>query len=95
METAAAIAAKEVSSREVLDHLVDRIERLDGPVNSVVQWDLDRARAAAAAADDAVSKESELGPLHGVPMTIKESLDTAGIVSTGGTLGRRDRVRLD
>ena len=47
-ELAAAIRGGEVSSGEVLDHLVERIERLDGPVNSVVNWDLDRARADAA-----------------------------------------------
>ncbi len=92
METAAAIAAKEVSSREVLDHLVDRIERLDGPVNSVVHWDLERARTAAAAADDAVADGSELGPLHGVPMTIKDSFQTEGCVTTSGAPELADHV---
>ena len=43
----AAIAARTVSSREVLEHLIDRIDRLDGDLNAVVALDLDRARAGA------------------------------------------------
>ncbi len=81
---AGAIRAKDVSSTELLDHLVERIERLDGPINSVVRWDLDRARAAATAADAAVANGDELGPLHGVPMTIKDSFQTEGCVTTSG-----------
>ncbi|TVR24421.1 MAG: amidase [Ilumatobacter sp.] len=83
-ELAAAIRAKEVSSREVLDHLVERIDRLDGPVNSVVHWDLERARATATAADEAVARGDELGALHGVPMTIKDSFQTEGCITTSG-----------
>jgi len=83
-ELAGAIAAKEVSSADVLEHLVTRIEGLDGPINSVVQWDLDRARGAAALADQAVVDGDELGPLHGVPMTIKDSFQTAGCITTSG-----------
>jgi amidase len=81
---AAGIARREVSSTEVLEHLVDRIERLDGPINSIVQWDLDRARAAAFEADAAVMRGDDLGPLHGVPMTIKDSFQTEGCITTSG-----------
>ncbi len=84
IELAGAIRDKEVSSREVLDHLTERVERLDGPINSVVQWDLDRARGAAAAADEAVARGDDVGPLHGVPMTIKDSFQTEGCVTTSG-----------
>lgn len=83
-ELTAAIRAREVSSTEVLDHLVGRIERLDEPINSVVQWDLDRARASALEADRAVVRGDELGPLHGVPMTIKDSFQTEGCITTSG-----------
>lgn len=83
-ELAAAIAARSISSVEVLDHLVARIERLDGDINAVVQWDLDRARKTAQAADQAVVDGAELGPLHGVPMTIKDSFQTEGCVTTSG-----------
>jgi amidase len=84
-ELAASIRSRDVSSREVLDHLVERIERLDGPVNSVVQWDLDAARAAARTADDAIAGGEPVGPLHGVPMTIKDSFQTAGCITTSGS----------
>lgn len=81
---AAAIAAGDVGSREALEHLVSRIESLDTDVNAVVHWDLDRARAAADAADAAVVAGHELGPLHGVPMTIKDSFQTEGCITTSG-----------
>lgn len=84
-DLAAGIRSGEISSREILDHLVARIERLDGPVNSVVQWDLERARDTADEADRAVERGDELGPLHGVPMTIKDSFQTAGCVTTSGS----------
>ncbi len=83
-QLATAIAAGEVSSRDALDHLVARIEDLDGDINSVVQWDLDQARAAAGRADDAIAAGAELGPLHGVPMTIKDSFQTRGCITTSG-----------
>jgi amidase len=91
-QLAAAIARRDVSSSEVLEHLVGRIERFDGPINAVVTWDLDRARAAARAADDAVLAGSSLGPLHGVPMTVKDSYETAGCVTACGFPGLRDHV---
>ncbi len=83
-ELAAAIARKEISSSSALEHFVSRINRLDGPVNSVVHWDLDRAQKAAALADQAVINSDELGPLHGVPMTIKDSFQTQGCITTSG-----------
>jgi amidase len=83
-ETARRIASKEVSSREVLEHLVNRVDRLDGPINAVVRRDLDRARAAADAADASVLAGHDLGPLHGVPMTIKDSFQTEGCITTSG-----------
>lgn len=84
VDLAAAIRGREVSATEALEHLVARVERLDGPINAVVQWDLDRARAAAADADRALARGDELGPFHGVPMTIKDSFQTAGCVTTSG-----------
>jgi amidase len=83
-ELASRIAAGEISSREVLEHLVDRIADRDGPINAVVQWDLDRARAAASQADQMVHNGDPLGPLHGVPMTVKDSFQTVGCVTTSG-----------
>lgn len=83
-ETAAAIRAREVSSRELLDAALDRIARLDGPVNAVVRLDVERARAAADAADAATARGESSGPLHGVPITIKDSFQTEGLITTSG-----------
>ena len=83
-ETAQRIAAKEVSSREVLEHMVDRADRLDGQINAIIQRDLDRARATADAADAASAAGQPLGPLHGVPMTVKDSFQTEGCITTSG-----------
>jgi len=83
-DLAAAIRGREISATEALEHQVDRIERLDAPINSVVQWDLERARLAASTADDAVAAGDELGPLHGVPITVKDSFQTEGCITTSG-----------
>jgi amidase len=83
-DLAAAIRGREVSAREALEHCVSRIEQRDGPINSVVMWDLDRAREAARAADEAVHEGEPLGALHGVPMTIKDSFQTEGCITTSG-----------
>jgi amidase len=81
---AAAIKDGQVASREVLDVFLDRVRRLDGAVNSVVTIDEDGARAACVAADDAIARGDEVGPLHGVPITIKDSWQTAGMRTTSG-----------
>ena len=91
-EIAAAIRRREVSAVETLEHFVARIEALDGPVNSVVHWDLERARHAAAAADAAVVSGEPLGALHGVPMTIKDSFQTEGCITTSGSPELADYV---
>jgi amidase len=92
VELADAIARRELTSAEVLEHFVERVQRLDADVNAVVTWDLDRARRAAADADDAVRDGAALGPLHGVPMTIKDSFQTEGCVTTCGAPELRDFV---
>src|SRR5581483_1088249 len=72
---------------------LDRIERLDrGTVNAVVTLDAERARQAAAAADDALARGDHVGPLHGLPITIKDALATEGIRTTGGAVELRDNV---
>jgi amidase len=81
---AAAIAAGEFGSRELLELLIDRIERHNGDLNAVVTLDLDTAREAADGADRMLADGQSAGPLHGVPITIKDALATAGIRSTGG-----------
>ena len=88
---ARAIAAGEVSSAEVVDACLGRIEDVNPRINAVVRLAAD-ARARATAADAELAQGIVRGPLHGVPFTIKDSLDTAGVVTTAGTIGWRDRV---
>ncbi len=85
---AKSIQAKEVSSREVVDVHLQRIKEVNPTLNAVVQLSEETARAQALEADEALALGNILGPLHGVPMTLKDSFDTAGIISTGGTKGR-------
>ena len=89
---ARAIRARDVSSLEVIDACLARIEAVNPRINAVVRL-ADDARDRAREADAALTRGREdLGPLHGVPFTIKDSLDTAGVVTSAGTVGWRDRV---
>jgi amidase len=84
---AGAIRDRAISSRELLDVYVRRVERLNPSINAVVTLDVERATEAAEAADEATAAASgvdELGPLHGLPITVKDAIETAGIRSTGG-----------
>jgi amidase len=78
------LRARRLSSRELLDTYLERIDQLDPPINAVVTLDRDRAYAAADRADDAAVRGDWLGPLHGLPITIKDAIEVAGVRSTGG-----------
>lgn len=84
VEIAKRLRRREVSSREVLDYFLERVDRLDKRINSVVTVDAERARAEAEAADAALARGEVRGPLHGVPMTVKDSFQTAGMRTTSG-----------
>ena len=73
-----------MSSRELLDLYLERIERLNGKINAVVTVDAANARARADLLDAATLRGEPLGPLHGLPMTVKDSFETKGVRSTGG-----------
>src|SRR3954447_20229067 len=94
-QLAAAVRAKDVSSRELLDLYLDRIDRLGPPVNAVVTLDVDRARQSAAAADQRAANDEWDGPLHGLPITVKDAIATAGIRSTGGAVELSDHVPIE
>src|SRR5260221_10049814 len=83
-ELTARIARRELSSRELLEHYVARVARLNAPLNAVVTLDLERARARADAADAARARGESWGPLHGLPVTIKDTFETAGVRTTAG-----------
>src|SRR5918997_5517534 len=82
-EIVAGIRAKEVSSRELLATFLDRVEHRSD-INAVVTLDVERATAAASAADEAVARGEPLGPLHGLPMTVKDAFETEGLRTTSG-----------
>jgi amidase len=84
-ELAGALARREISSRELLEAYLENIEAVNPAVNAVVTLDADAALAAAGTADAARASGVEVGPLHGVPMTIKDSIETAGIRTTSGS----------
>jgi amidase len=83
---AAALRARRVSAVELLDHSVERIRNGDARLNAVVVRDFERARLAAIAADEALAR-GEPGALLGVPMTVKESFNVAGLATTWGIAG--------
>lgn len=76
------IAAGEVSSLEVVEAHLARIESVNPAVNAIVRVLADEARAGAVLADQAVANGAALGPLHGVPFTVKENIDVAGLPTT-------------
>jgi amidase len=89
---AEAIRNGEITSRELLDLLADRIERINPKLNAVVTLDLERAREAADAADRMLAEGKLMGPLHGIPITIKDALEVAGVRSTGGATELRNNI---
>src|SRR5262245_5156846 len=83
-EMAALIARGELSSAEAVEAHIARIERVNPALNAVVIKRYDAARGEARAADAARARGESLGPLHGVPITVKETLDLAGTPASFG-----------
>jgi aspartyl-tRNA(Asn)/glutamyl-tRNA(Gln) amidotransferase subunit A len=92
-ELAALIRRKKVSPVEVVDAVLDRIERLNPKLNAFVTLTADQARRDAKAAERALAKKgAKLGPLHGVPFSVKDLVITKGVRTTFGTPLYRDNV---
>jgi len=91
-QLAAAIRAKKIGCLELLNLYLARIEKHDGALNAVVVRDVERARTRARAADRALAKRDVWGPLHGLPMTVKESYDVAGLPTTWSVPAYRNNV---
>ncbi len=87
----AALRAGDVSSVELTDEAITRIERDDKAINAICVPDFDRARTAAHAADEARAR-GEDRPLLGLPVTVKESYDIAGLPTTWGIPAHRDHI---
>jgi amidase len=86
------IRDKKLSAAEAVRAYIARIEAVNPKLNAVVQTCFDRALREAQAADAELARGKVRGALHGVPMTIKDSIDTEGVISTGGTVGRMNHV---
>ncbi len=86
------IRSGKVTSRELVEACYKRIEQVNPLINAVVQRCTERAILEAERFDRMTVNRNFQGPLHGVPMTIKDSFDTDGIITTGGTLGRKDHI---
>ncbi len=84
VDQAAAVRAGDISARELLDATLARYERFNPTLNAVVFTNIDQARDRAGEADTATAHGESWGPLHGVPMTIKEAWDWIGSPSTSG-----------
>jgi amidase len=82
----------EVSSSELLELFLARVEEHNPAVNAVVALDAERARTRAAEADAARRRGESWGALHGLPMTIKDAFETEGLVTTSGAPELRDHV---
>lgn len=88
---AQALRDRQVSAAQALEEAIERIEAEDGVLNAVVVRDFDRARTAAAEADSALGR-GDKRPLLGVPMTVKESFNVAGLPTTWGNPGAQKRL---
>jgi len=92
VEIARAIRDGAVTSQELTLAYLQRIEAINPGLNAIVHVNAARAMEAAQRADAARAGGTATGPLHGVPMTLKDSIDTAGVQTTWGTLGRSQFV---
>jgi amidase len=78
------IRSRQLSARELVALYLDRIERLNAPINATVTLDETRATARAAEADEATARGESWGPLHGVPFTLKDTQSTKDVRTTAG-----------
>ena len=92
LELAAAIRGRRLASGDLVELCLERIGRHNGALNAVCTLDEAGARRRAREADAALARGELWGPLHGVPMTIKDALETAGLRTTGGYPPLRDYV---
>ena len=86
------IKQREVSSLEVLESFLAQVEKVNPTINAIIALDIERAKEKAIEADNKINLKSKLGPLHGLPMTIKDAFEVEGIVSTGGNPAWKDNI---
>lgn len=81
-----------LSSLDLVEHLAERISRINPALNAIITLDLDGARIQARASDEARAAGEPVGPLHGLPMTIKDSIETQGMRTTCGAPWLSDHI---
>src|SRR5215218_7232296 len=91
-DAAHALSRKELSCRELTEMLLTRIEAVNPALNAVVELRREAALREAVAADEATTRGDDVGPLHGVPMTIKDSFNVAELHTTWGNPAFKDFV---
>jgi len=94
VDLAEAIRTRDISAGEAVTACLDRLAAVNPRINAVVETLADEALAGAAAADEAVRRGDRLGPLHGVPVTIKINTDQRGCATTNGVVAYRDVVAM-
>ncbi len=80
-----AIKKKQISSLDLLDYYIERYKRLNPKINAIVATDFDKARIRACKLDNALARGENCGPLHGLPVTIKDVFEVAGMPATYGS----------
>ena len=94
-EAARAIRTGQLSAIEIVEAQLGRIEKFNPALNAIVTLDADNARCHAREADRALATGEAWGPLHGVPITLKDSFNTAGLRTTSGYRPFRGRVPVE
>jgi amidase len=91
-QAAKALQTQQIRSIDLVNGVLDRIEKENPSLNAIVTLDPDHARQQAMAADDALEQGKALGPLHGLPITIKDSFETAGMRTVSGFAPFRNHI---
>jgi amidase len=92
VELAQMIVDREIGCLELLEHYLDRVQEFNDPINAIVVLDVEWARVRAKEAAEALVRGEDWGPLHGVPMTCKESFNVAGLPTTFGIPDFKDNI---
>ena len=91
-ELASLLQKREISAVELARYYLERIDRLNPELNAYIAVIADRALASAQAAEEAIAGGNLLGPLHGIPIAVKDLVDVAGMPTTGGSMLLKDNV---